>query len=95
MFFRKQVVTCVYPDSELFQSLFMILICILVVYIVLIALVLLVCYNNMVKIDRVRIGIDNANTKNSMIIRNIANERAQNDSRVVRVMGSIVDVLKQ
>lgn len=95
MFFRKQLVTCVYPNSELFQPLFLLLVCILVVYAFLITLVLISCHTNMRKIERVRIGIDNATTKNNMVIRNIANERAQNDNRVVRVMGSIVDVLKQ
>lgn len=95
MFFRRQLVTCVYPNSDMFQPLLILLIGILFVYAVLITLMLLICRKNLVQIERVRLGIDNANTRNSMVLRNIANERAQNDTRVVRVMGSIVDVLRQ
>ena len=95
MFFRRQLVACVYPNSDIFQPLLILLVGVLLVYAVLITLMLMICRKNLDQIERVRLGIDDANTRNSMVLRNIANERAQNDTRVVRVMGSIVDVLRQ
>lgn len=94
MFSKKQLVTCVYPNSDIFLPLFILLVGILFVYAVLITLILLICRKNLVLIERLRLGIDDVNTKNNMVLRNIANERVQNDTRVVRVMGSIVEVLK-
>lgn len=94
MFFRQHIVTCVYPNSDIFIPLLIFLVGILFVYAVLITLMLLICRKNLVRIERLRLELDDANTKNNMVLRNIANERALNDTRVVRVMGSIVDVLK-
>ena len=49
----------------------------------------------MASIENIRVGVEYANTRNAMNMRNMANERSQENNRVVRVMGSIVNVLKQ
>lgn len=95
MFFKKQLVTCVYPDPGTLQPLVMLLVGVLALYALLITLMLLICRKNLVLLEGLRLGIDDSNTKNNMVLRNIANERAHNDTRLVRVMGSIVEVLKQ
>ena len=95
MFFKRQVVTCVFPYADMFTPLVATLVSILVAYAILITAMLIICRRNLAVLERVRVGLDISETRNTMNIRNIANERVMENNRVVRVMGSIVDVLKQ
>lgn len=95
MFFKKVSYSCVYPHSELVVPVMCFLLCILFIYAILITIMMVTCRRNMASIENIRIGVEYANTRNAMNMRNMANERSQENNRVVRVMGSIVNVLKQ
>ena len=95
MFFKKVSLSCVYPYSELVIPVMFFLLCILFIYAILITIMMVTCRRNMIAIEKIRTGVEYANTRNAMNMRNMANERLVENNRVVRVMGSIVNVLKQ
>jgi len=54
-----------------------------------------VCRKNRVLLDEIQHEVDKANAMSAITIRNIANERLLDNTRFVRVMGSLVEVLKK
>jgi len=95
MFSKRHLVTCDIPYSDLFFPLFVCIAIVLFVYAIMIMAILIMCRKNRVLLDEIQHEVDKANAMSAITIRNIANERLLDNTRFVRVMGSLVEVLKK
>jgi len=95
MFSKRHLVTCDIPYSDLFLPLLVCLAIILFLYSIMIMTILIMCRKNRVILENIQHEVDRANAMSAITIRNIANERFLDNTRFVRVMGSLVDVLKK
>jgi hypothetical protein len=94
MFFRRPPVTCDIPHSEMLAPMMVVLVGLLAIYAILLTIMLFLCRQNLLSLRSMHGRLDDAETRNAMAVRNMANERVSDHKRLVRVMGSIVDVLK-
>ena len=84
-----------FPHADLVLPVFVAVVVLLLLYALLMVVMLVVCRRNLLLLERIRVKLQESETKYDMTMRNIANERVLENNRVSRVIESIVDVLKE